>query len=114
MLFRSHVSVQSTFVPFDIGLQVLERWGSRSLHFGIATVVTPYAMTATFGRQTGVNGLAVASPGLAVQGGAGYRLGGSELFVEARYLLFTAGAGPVVFDGSVGGGSLSGGYRLLF
>jgi hypothetical protein len=56
----------------------------------------------------------MARPGLAVQAGGGYRLGNSEIFAEARFLVFSAGTSQVSFDGSLGGLSLTGGYRLLY
>ncbi|MFN7144227.1 MAG: hypothetical protein ACK4YP_10650, partial [Myxococcota bacterium] len=75
---------------------------------------TPYSMTVDFGDDRGLAGLGVASPGLAVQAGAGYRLGSSELFLEGRFLLFTAGGPQLAFEGSIGGLSLGAGYRLLY
>jgi len=114
LLAGETIAVRATLVPVDIGIQVLERWGRRSLHAGIAAVVTPYRMTVDFGTDRGLAGVDFASPGLSVQAGGGYRLGSSELFIEGRYLLYTAGSSQIAFEGSVGGLSLSAGYRLLY
>ncbi|MES2641205.1 MAG: hypothetical protein V4850_17075 [Myxococcota bacterium] len=103
-----------TPVPIDIGLVATERSGRRSLSAGLAAVVAPYGMTVLFGDDRGVSGVGLASPGLVVMGGGGYRLGNSELFAEARYLLFTASGPQVSFEGSIGGLSLMAGYRLLY
>jgi hypothetical protein len=103
-----------TPVPIDIGLVATERWGRRSLSAGLAAVVAPYGMTVVFGEELGASGVGLASPGLVVMGGGGYRLGNSELFAEARYLLFTASGTQVSFEGSIGGLSLMAGYRLLY
>ncbi len=108
------IAVRATFVPFDVGVQVLERWGRRSLHAGIAAVITPYTLAIDYGELRGTPTLGLASPGLSVYAGGGYRLGSSELFVEGRYLLFTAGSSQLAFEGSVGGLSLTAGYRLLY
>jgi hypothetical protein len=67
-----------------------------------------------FEGDRGISGVDLASPGMAVQAGAGYRLGSSELFAEARFLLFTASSAQLAFEGSVGGASLAAGYRLLY
>jgi hypothetical protein len=111
---EEEIRIRGTLVPFDLGVQVQERWGRRSLHAGIAAVVAPYALTADFGDERGLSGVAMARPGLAVQAGGGYRLGNSEIFAEARFLVFSAGTSQVSFDGSLGGLSLTGGYRLLY
>ncbi len=111
---EDRIGVRATLVPFDIGLTATERWGRRSLSAGLAAVVAPYQMTVDFGTDRGVSGVGLASPGLAVMGGGGYRLGNSELYAEARFLLFTAGAQQVAFEGSLGGVSVQAGYRLLY
>jgi hypothetical protein len=108
------IDVAATMVPLEVGVQVLERWDRRSLHAGIAGVITPYAIDVDFGGTSGLNGVGVASPGLSVQAGGGYRLGSSELFVEGRFLLYTAASSQVAFEGSLGGLSLQAGYRLLY
>lgn len=108
------IGVRATLLPLDLGLVATERSGRRSLSAGLAAVVAPYALTVDFGDDRGVAGVGLASPGLAVTGGGGYRLGNSEIFAEARYLLFTASGAQVSFEGSIGGLSLMGGYRLLY
>ncbi|MDP2311402.1 MAG: hypothetical protein Q8P41_00740 [Pseudomonadota bacterium] len=108
------ITVNATMVPFDIGLSATERWGRRSLTAGLAAVVAPYAMNVDYGDDRGVAGIGLASPGLAVMGGGGYRLGNSEIYAEARLLLFTVGGQQVSFEGSLGGASLMAGYRLLY
>ncbi len=108
------VEVRATMVPFDIGLSATERWGRRSLSAGLAAVVAPYALTIDYGDDRGVSGVGLASPGLAVTGGGGYRLGNSELYAEARFLLYTASARPISFEGSLGGLALTAGYRVLY
>jgi hypothetical protein len=108
------IGVRATLVPIELGLQATERWGPRSLSAGISAVVAPYSLTVDFGDTRGIAGLALASPGLALHGGAGYRLGSSELFAEAGFLLFSATGGQVSFEGSLGGVSLTAGYRLLY
>ncbi len=108
------ITVAATLLPIDIGLQAVERWGPRSLSAGISVVLAPYSLTGDFGDTRGASGVSVASPGLAVHGGAGYRLGGSELFIEAGFLIFAATGGAIAFEGSVGGVSVTGGYRLLY
>jgi len=113
-LVEDDVDVRATMVPFDIGLSATERWGRRSLSAGLAAVVAPYALTIDYGDDRGVSGVGLASPGLAVSGGGGYRLGNSELYAEGRFLLYTASARPISFEGSLGGLSLTAGYRVLY
>lgn len=111
---NADIDVHATLIPFDVGLVVTERWGRRSLHAGLAAVIAPYTLAMDFEGDRGISGVDLASPGMAVQAGAGYRLGSSELFAEARFLLFTASSAQLAFEGSVGGASLAAGYRLLY
>jgi hypothetical protein len=107
-------TVRSTFVPVDLGVAAVERWGPRSLTAGISAVIAPYAQAVDHGGEDGGTGVGLSSPGLALWGGAGWRLGGSEIFAEARFTLFGAPGGTVSYEGSVGGLSASVGYRLLY
>ena len=108
------IQIQTTVLPLEIGLQGVQRVGPRSISAGISAVIAPYHLVEDFAGERGTNGVAVSSPGLAIHAGAGWRLGGSEIYAEASYLLFTASGSAVSFEGSLGGFSLSLGYRVLY
>ncbi|MFZ5482157.1 MAG: hypothetical protein ACOZNI_35680 [Myxococcota bacterium] len=108
------VDVAATVVPVELGVQGVSRAGLRSVSAGIAAVVAPVHLAVDFGDARGLSGLTLASPGLALSAGAAWRLGGSELYAEARYLLFTGGGDQVTFAGSMGGLTITGGYRVLY
>lgn len=113
-LAGADVSLSATMIPIELGVQGVQRFGPRSIQAGLSAVVTPYYMAVDYGTERGINGVALASPGLSIHGGGAWRIGGSELFTEARFLLFTASSSNVAFDGSVGGLSLTAGYRVLY
>ncbi len=108
------VEVGARFVPVSLGVVAESRTGKRTLEVGLSGVLTPYRLTADFDGKTGLVGSGLTAPGLELHAGAAYRAGISELYLEGRYLFLNAPNGQVSFEGSVGGLSLSGGYRVLY
>lgn len=108
------IDLRATMVPVELGVAAVQRVGLRSVGAGVGVVVAPYQLTVDYGGERGLSGVGISSPGLAVHAGAGWRVGGAELFTEARYYLFTASSTHIAFEGSVGGLSLTAGYRVLY
>jgi len=108
------VRVRAQFVPVEIGLGAGQRVGRRVLDTGASLVLLPYGLTTEFNGEPGVAGTFLGPPGVLLHGGAGLRFGTSELYGEVRYLLAAARGGSVSFEGSVGGGSLVAGYRVVY
>lgn len=108
------VDVQATLVPVEAGIAAVQRVGLRSVGAGVGVVVAPYNISVDYAGERGISGVGISSPGMAVHAGTGWRVGNSELFAEARYTLFTASSTHVSFEGSLGGLSLSAGYRVLY
>jgi hypothetical protein len=112
--FGEEVLSNTTFLPVELGVELVQRRGRLQLQAGLAGVVVPYFYSLSFDGEQGPTGPAIASPGLLVHAGAALRVGNSELPVELRYLLVTASGSAVRFDGSPGGLALSLGYRFLY
>ena len=108
------VVVRATVIPIDIGVMLERRGPRRVLSVGAAGVVAPFRLQVDYEGITGVQGTGVFAPGVQIFGSGALRLGGAELVLEGRYLLLTAPAGAVRYQGSVGGATLSLGYRLLY
>lgn len=113
-LADADIAVRTSMVPIEVGVAGVQRAGRQSLEAGIGAVVAPYRLAVDYGDERGLEGFALSSPGLALHVGAGWRLGGSEIFAEGRYYLFTASSPHVSFDGALGGVSLAAGYRVLY
>ena len=106
--------VSARFVPVSLGMVAESRVGKRTLEVGLSGVLAPYGLSTAFDSRTALVGSGLASPGLQLHAGAAYRAGISEIYGEARYLFLNSPAGRVSFEGSVGGVSLSAGYRVLY
>lgn len=108
------VEVGARFVPITLGVVAESRTGRRTLEVGLSGVMTPFGLTADFNGKRGIVGSGLTPPGLQLHAGGAYRAGISELYLEGRYLFLNASGGQVSFEGSVGGVSLSAGYRVLY
>ncbi len=108
------VDVATRFIPVSIGVVAESRSGNRTLEVGVSGVLAPYGLTANFNGTTGIVGPGLAPPGLELTAGGAIRRGISEFYGEGRYLFLNAPSGVVSFEGSVGGVSLSAGYRVLY
>ncbi len=108
------VHVHAQFVPIELGIAASQRVGRRVFDAGVSAVLMPFALETDFDGQRGVSGGGIGPPGFLLHGAGGLRFGGSEVFGELRYLLAASRGGAVSFDGSVGGGSLVVGYRVLY
>lgn len=108
------VEVKSRFIPISLGVAAESRTARRTLEFGVSAVLAAYQLSVDYDGAQGVAGFGLAPPGVQLHGGAGFRAGISEIYAEGRYLILNAPAGPVTFEGSVGGVSLSAGYRVLY
>lgn len=106
--------VSARFVPVSLGMVAESRVGKRTLEVGLSGVLAPYGLSTAFDGRTALVGSGLASPGLQLHAGGAYRAGISEIYGEARYLFLNSSAGRVSFEGSVGGVSVSAGYRVLY
>ncbi len=79
---------------------------------GIGAVLAPYRSVVRFGLDA-KQSFGLLPPGLCVVGGYGRRLGRGELLAELRATALSGVGGDVGFTGSVGGISLSVGYRFI-
>jgi hypothetical protein len=105
--------VEAWFVPLEAGVVVGRREGRRSIEASLSGVLTPYRVAVRRGGTT-LSGVTLAQPGVAFGVANGWRRGPSEVFVEGRYMLFTASSSVVSFEGALGGVLLSTGYRFLW
>lgn len=108
------VDVAARFFPVTLGVVAGTRTGHRVFEVGVSGVLAPYTLRADFDGVSGVSGVGLASPGVQLLAGGGWRSGISEVYAEGRYLFLTAPRGTVTFEGTVGGASLSVGYRVLY
>ena len=108
------VEVSSRFVPLTLGVVAESRTGNRTVEVGVSGVLAPFGLSADFDGSNGIVGTGVAPPGLQLHAGAAIRRGISEFYAEGRYLFLNAPNGVISFEGSVGGVSLSAGYRVLY
>ncbi len=108
------VEVKSRFIPITLGAVAESRTARRTLEFGVSAVLAAYQLSVDYDGAQGVSGSGFTPPGIQVHAGGGFRMGISEIYAEGRYLILNAPAGPVTFEGSVGGVSLSAGYRVLY
>ncbi len=108
------VHVRAQFVPIELGIAASQRVGRRVLDAGMSAVLLPVVLSGDFDGVRGVAGSGLGPPGFLFHGGGGLRFGNSEVFGEVRYLLAASRGGTISFQGSVGGGSLVAGYRVLY
>jgi hypothetical protein len=108
------VEVKSRLFPITVGAVAESRTPRRTLEFGLSAVLAAYQLSVDYDGAQGVAGSGFAQPGVQIHAGGGFRMGISELYAEGRYLILNVPDGPVTFEGSVGGVSLSAGYRVLY
>jgi hypothetical protein len=108
------IQVDAQFILLELGMVAIQRPSRFSLQAGLSAIFVPYLLDVSFGGQQGISGLALSTPGVSLQAGAGYRLGSSELALDMRYLIFTAPGDTVRFEGTPGGLAISLGYRILY
>lgn len=108
------VTVASEFFPVELGLLGAQRWTRASLGAGIAAVLVPYGQRVEYGSRVVVDGAGIAPPGVSLSVEGAWRIGMSELVLDARYLVLPSPTGVVTYESSVGGAALSAGYRVLY
>ncbi len=108
------VHAAGTFFPVDVGVSFAQRGPRFSLSAGISLALVPYTLEADFDGEDAVAGAGLSSPGVDVRGSFGWRIGQTELYAEAGYLLYTVPAGVVTLAQNAGGLRAIVGYRLLY
>lgn len=108
------IDVRAQFLPISVGAELTQRRARRSTTGGIGLVLAPYTLAVDYGAERGLTGVALGPPGVVLNAGAGYRLDGSEVYAEARYLFTPTAPGALSFGGATGGLSFSAGYRILY
>lgn len=98
----------------DLGLSWRQTFGARAVWGAAIAVVAAAHERALFEDDSALSGWRVLTPGFGVVAGAGTRVPGGELFVEARGVTLTSAGGDVAWQGPLGGlfGVL--GYRVLY
>jgi hypothetical protein len=108
------LSVSAQMLPIELGIQGVQRSGTRVIQAGLSALIVPFHLSEDCGTARCIDGVAVAPPGLALFAGGAKRLGNSEIYGEARYLVYTVSTPNVGFEGSLGGLSVTAGYRVLY
>jgi hypothetical protein len=112
-LAKETVDVSATLVPIELGVQFAQRSGRRTLEAGVGALVTPYRLEVDF-AGSGYTGVAVGPMGMSMHGGAAWRLGATEVYGEARWMLIPPGDAAVSFRRPMGGATAIVGYRILW
>ena len=108
------VHAEGTFLPIEVGATLTDRGPRFSLGAGLGIVLVPYSLSAVYADGEQVGGFGLSPPGVDAHGAAGWRIGQTELFVEAAYLLYLAPEGAITLAGNAGGLRVLAGYRLLY
>lgn len=108
------VAVRANFYPIELGVVAMQRWTRWSAGGGIAAALVPYALNTQYGEDTGISAPGVGPPGIQLTAEGARRFGMSEIFLDARFLVFPSPTGAVSFDGTVGGLTVGAGYRVLY
>lgn len=110
----NRVDVKLSVWSGDLGLSWRQTFGARAVWIAAVAVVAAAHERALFEDEAALSGWRILTPGFGVLAGAGARVPGGELFVEARGVTLTSAGGDVAWQGPLGGlvGVL--GYRVLY
>lgn len=108
------LQLRTMVFPTTLAAVARREVGPQALWGGVGGVISAYRSDARFGDDERYVGWGVYPPGFTVLAGWGYRLPLAELFVEARGVALVSPGGSVAWQGSIGGLTAYGGYRVIF
>ena len=113
-LTGEQVVVKMVVVPVELGLLGRLERGRWAGWLGGGGVLAPYNLVAIYGTTVATRGWGLARPGGEAVVGGGFRIGGSELQLQAAWLAVSLPPSDVGFSGAVGGARLGVGWKLLY
>jgi len=108
------VSLDLQVLPLNLDMLVRQEMGRFSVYAGAGLVVAPYRLTATYGDRVAIRSIGLATPGPEITGGAGLRIGSSELSAEISFIYLSIPPADIGFEGLIGGFAPSLGWKILF
>ncbi len=112
LVTAEEIQLELDLLPLELGAMIRQDRGARGAWLGSTLVVAPFRLVGRFGDLVPARGIGVAPPGFHPFTGAGWRVGSSELQIEAGYTVLSMSSEDLGWQGAVGGFVVTLGYTL--